>query len=104
MGSPLAGTQLADVGSESTQRGDAFVVEWQLSDIDRAMAEASLAALRVQRTRDNSTSRISTREFPWGGIATVLVVLLVVVVIGWVGWEAIQGIEQLELVLARAAS
>lgn len=103
-GSQLAGTQLADIESASAQRGDAFVVDWQLSDIDRAMAEASLAALKVQHTRGHRTSRISTCEFPWGSVAIVLVVVLVVVVIGWVGWEAFQGIEHLKVVLAHAAS
>jgi len=103
MGSPLAGTPLADNGSASTQRGDHYVVDWQMSDIDRAMGEASLAALKAQKTHNCGTSKISNFEFPWGGAASVLVVLLVAAFIGWVGWEVIQGLAHLKLVLAQAA-
>jgi|HubBroStandDraft_1064217.scaffolds.fasta_scaffold108135_2 hypothetical protein len=103
MESPLAGTQRTDFESGREQRGDAFVVDWHLSDLDRAMGEASLAALKAQKTHKCGTSKISNFEFPWGGAASVLVVLLVAAVIGWVGWEVIQGLAHLKLLFAQAA-
>jgi len=102
-GSPLAGTSRTDLKSAGGPRGDAFVTDWQLPEIDRAMAKESRAVLGARRARDRRNTRVSTFEFPWRGAAMVLVVLILACIIGWVGWEILGGLDQLRIAIGRGA-